>query len=228
MSRIAHPSHPTEVFERGEWPEPRARPVGVVGTATGMAGPAPGVAGPVRVAGPAGLGRLLVAFRVGRGWSQEELANRSGLSVRAIRDLERGHVRRPRRASVALLADAFGLTDAERGAVAAAVREPGAAAELARLCAGLPLALRIAAAKLTSHRQPIADYLTELAAGNPLSALETGGDEQAAVRTAFDTSYHGLPAAAQPPSQQLRRWHRRWRVDCLTGPSAGPAYSGRL
>jgi tetratricopeptide (TPR) repeat protein len=75
--------------------------------------------------------------------------------------------------------------------------EPGAAAELARLCAGLPLALRIAAAQLTGHPQPIAEYVAELAAGDRLSALEAGGDEQAAVRAAFDASYHGLPAAAR-------------------------------
>jgi tetratricopeptide (TPR) repeat protein len=66
------------------------------------------------------LGRLLVAMRVGRGWSQEELAARSGMSVRAIRDLERGHVLRPRRTSIALLADAMELGAVERSAVAEA------------------------------------------------------------------------------------------------------------
>jgi len=75
--------------------------------------------------------------------------------------------------------------------------EPEAAAELARLCARLPLALRIAAAQLTGHPQPIADYVAELAAGNRLPALEASGDEQIAVRAAFDASYHGLPAGAR-------------------------------
>jgi tetratricopeptide (TPR) repeat protein/transcriptional regulator with XRE-family HTH domain len=60
------------------------------------------------------LGRLLIGFRVDRGLSQEALASRSGMSVRAIRNLERGHVERPRRTSIALLADALALTDAER------------------------------------------------------------------------------------------------------------------
>jgi transcriptional regulator with XRE-family HTH domain len=63
------------------------------------------------------VGRLLVSFRLGRGLSQEELADRSGMSVRAIRDLERGRVARPRRTSIALLADALALIDAERVAL---------------------------------------------------------------------------------------------------------------
>lgn len=81
-------------------------------------------------AGILDLGRLLTALRAGRGWSQEELADRSGLSVRAIRDLERGHVRRPRRASIALLTDALNLSEAERSAVAEAVQEAQPAASV--------------------------------------------------------------------------------------------------
>jgi transcriptional regulator with XRE-family HTH domain len=60
------------------------------------------------------FGQLVVDHRRRRGLTQEELAERSGLSVRAIRDVESGRVRRPRSSSVRLLADAFGLTDAER------------------------------------------------------------------------------------------------------------------
>jgi transcriptional regulator with XRE-family HTH domain len=77
---------------------------------------------------------MLPAYRMRRGWSQEDLVRRSGLSVRAIRDLERGHVRRPRPASISLLADALELTEAQRRDLADAVGEaqglsmpPGAA-----------------------------------------------------------------------------------------------------
>jgi hypothetical protein len=69
-----------------------------------------------------------------------------------------------------------------------------ATAELARLCACLPLALRIAAARVGSHPEPIAIQAVELAAGNRLSFLEAGGDDQAAVRAAFGLSYTALPA----------------------------------
>jgi tetratricopeptide (TPR) repeat protein/transcriptional regulator with XRE-family HTH domain len=73
-----------------------------------------GVNGKVNGAGE--FGQLLAGFRFGRGLSQEELADRSGMSVRAIRSLEHGQVGRPRWASVSLLADGLGLSDAERTA----------------------------------------------------------------------------------------------------------------
>ncbi|MEU1631123.1 helix-turn-helix transcriptional regulator [Streptomyces sp. NPDC020096] len=56
-----------------------------------------------------GLGAALRAQRVAVGLTQEQLAGRSGLSVRAIGDLERGKVARPHRESVRLLAEALGL-----------------------------------------------------------------------------------------------------------------------
>ncbi len=69
-------------------------------------------------------------------------------------------------------------------------------ADLARLCAYLPLALRIVAAKLRTerHRQ-IADVVAQLASGNRLDVLEVEDDPGAAVRVAFDTAYDALPPA---------------------------------
>jgi transcriptional regulator with XRE-family HTH domain len=55
--------------------------------------------------------RLLLRRRVEAGMSQEELAHRTGLSVRAISDIERGFTARPRRSSVGLLARALGLDE---------------------------------------------------------------------------------------------------------------------
>ena len=45
-----------------------------------------------KVNGGGEFGQLLAGFRFGRGLSQEELADRSGMSVRAIRSLEHGQV----------------------------------------------------------------------------------------------------------------------------------------
>jgi tetratricopeptide (TPR) repeat protein/transcriptional regulator with XRE-family HTH domain len=54
------------------------------------------------------------AHRRRLGLTQEELAERAGLSVRGVRKLEAGRVDVPRPATVRLLADAFGLTGRER------------------------------------------------------------------------------------------------------------------
>jgi transcriptional regulator with XRE-family HTH domain len=59
---------------------------------------------------------MLASLRLDRGFSQEELAARSGMSVRAIGDLERGQVSRPRPASVSLLAGALALNHDEQAA----------------------------------------------------------------------------------------------------------------
>jgi DNA-binding SARP family transcriptional activator len=76
--------------------------------------------------------------------------------------------------------------------------DPDAAAEVAALCAGLPLALRIAAAHLTRHaRQPMGGFAAQLRAGNRLSMLSVAGDEQSAVRASFDLSYAALRPAAR-------------------------------
>ncbi len=76
--------------------------------------------------------------------------------------------------------------------------EPVATADVATLCACLPLALRIAAAHLIRHpRQPVAGLAAELREGNRLAVLSVAGDDQSAVRAAFDLSYATLQPAAQ-------------------------------
>ncbi|KAA9166381.1 tetratricopeptide repeat protein [Amycolatopsis acidicola] len=70
--------------------------------------------------------------------------------------------------------------------------EPEAAWRLAELCGHLPLALRVAAANLTTRAKPrIADLVYELSRGDRLGA----------VTNAFDVSYEALPP-------QLRRLFR--------------------
>jgi predicted ATPase/transcriptional regulator with XRE-family HTH domain len=64
---------------------------------------------------------LLRQHRMASDLSQEALAERAGLSVRAISDLERGLRRSPYRETVRFLADALGLAAADRAALEAAV-----------------------------------------------------------------------------------------------------------
>jgi hypothetical protein len=107
-------------------------------------------------------------------------------------------------------------------------REPEAAAELARVCGGLPLALRIAAANLTDRpARSIARHVAALRTDDRLSELAVDDDPQIAVRVAFVQSYAragpgvrrmfrelGLapgadlspPAAAAPGGTWTRRW----------------------
>jgi tetratricopeptide (TPR) repeat protein/transcriptional regulator with XRE-family HTH domain len=62
----------------------------------------------------ADLGQLLRGYRRAAGLTQEELAERSGLSARAIADIECARTKRPYRASVQALADALALSDSQR------------------------------------------------------------------------------------------------------------------
>ncbi|GGV68765.1 XRE family transcriptional regulator [Streptomyces longisporoflavus] len=78
-----------------------------------------------RAAGqPVPFAELLRRHRDRSGLTQQQLADFATLSVRAIRDLESGRVRRPRRDSVGLLADALRLGEAERRQLHAAGGSP--------------------------------------------------------------------------------------------------------
>ncbi len=70
---------------------------------------------PAHVAGQHRPGGWLRQQRIAAGLTQEDLAERSGVSVRAIADLERGRTRKPYPSSVRALVRALGLPD-EAGA----------------------------------------------------------------------------------------------------------------
>ncbi|TWP47456.1 tetratricopeptide repeat protein [Lentzea tibetensis] len=95
----------------------------------------------------------------------------------------------PERDAMALLATSLGD---ERVAA-----EPEAVAELAELCAHLPLALRITAANLANLPfRSLADGVRDLMASR-LSSLQVPGSDDLAVRRAFDLSYRALAPDAQ-------------------------------
>lgn len=88
--------------------------------------------------------------------------------------------------SVALVSELLG---ADRVAA-----EPAAVAELAELCGHLPLALRIAAASVTTRpARPVAAHVERLRSGDRLAVLAVAGDDHATVATAFELSYRRLP-----------------------------------
>src|SRR5215213_7746286 len=63
-------------------------------------------------------------YRTGAGLSQEELAERAGLTAAAVSQLERGVRHRPQPRTVRALADALDLAGDERTALLAAGRGP--------------------------------------------------------------------------------------------------------
>ena len=89
------------------------------------------------VSEPPGL--WLRGQRIAAGLTQEDLAERSGVSVRTIADMERGRTRRPYPSSVRALIRALGLPDATGTELVARYRAPGDEPALAALAA-LPAA----------------------------------------------------------------------------------------
>jgi tetratricopeptide (TPR) repeat protein/DNA-binding XRE family transcriptional regulator len=73
------------------------------------------------------FGQLVGEHRRRLGLTQEELAERTGVSVRTIRDIEADRRRAPRPASVRLLADAFALLGAQRETFLLAASASGSA-----------------------------------------------------------------------------------------------------
>ena len=87
------------------------------------------------MAEPGAFGALLRSLRIAAGLTQEELAEASGLSVRAVSDLERGINQSARKATTRLLAEALRLSGPVRQEFEAAARgrQPVAAEALAGL-----------------------------------------------------------------------------------------------
>jgi DNA-binding XRE family transcriptional regulator len=77
-------------------------------------------------ADPRKFGALVRQSRTAAGLTLEDLAERTGLGVRTISDIERGLVRRPHRSSVELICAALGLG----GQCGGSRRADGRAAEL--------------------------------------------------------------------------------------------------
>jgi predicted ATPase/DNA-binding XRE family transcriptional regulator len=161
------------------------------------------------------LAKDIALLRTRRGWTQEELAEHSGVSVRTIRNMELGRVLNPRRSSVTLLARALGLA-----AEVAAQREE-AGAEAGRWRGPQPphsaligprstcehLAQTVCANRLTTFHGPGGVGKTRLALG---VAAQVGASFEHGVAV---VELGGLPAerdrGADQTSAILERVHRQ-------------------
>jgi tetratricopeptide (TPR) repeat protein/transcriptional regulator with XRE-family HTH domain len=113
------------------------------------------------------LGDLLASLRNRAGMTQEELAVASGLSVRSISDIERSKVSRPRRRSLELLAEAFGLDAAQAEALIARSRGmplpwPEAGADGARPTGAAPPRQRVSPRQLPAVTSAFAGRAAQL------------------------------------------------------------------
>ncbi|MDF3043242.1 MAG: hypothetical protein K0Q71_5948, partial [Thermomicrobiales bacterium] len=115
------------------------------------------------------FGPLLRRLRLVAGLSQEELAERSGLSARGISALETGYRATPRPETVRLLADALGLDAAARTELVAAARPElavpaGARLRTAAVGRGPPLArpLPVPPTRLVGREQEVAALCARL------------------------------------------------------------------
>src|SRR4029077_12081114 len=87
----------------------------------------------MKAGAPGAFGAQLKALREAAGFTQEELATISGLSVHAVSALERGERRRPQLETVRALSAALDLTDSARDALMASARPPAPRAAVEEL-----------------------------------------------------------------------------------------------
>lgn len=130
------------------------------------------------------FGCLLRTARQARGLTQEDLADATGISVRAIRNLERGRVRTPQRHTAHGLADTLGLSGEDRDRFLAASR-PGrdaAAGDTGPGRTGVPAELPAAITDLTGRDLEMATVRGH--------ALDTAAGERGAAAV---VSVHGPP-----------------------------------
>ncbi|WP_330284484.1 helix-turn-helix domain-containing protein [Streptomyces sp. NBC_00588] len=106
------------------------------------------------------LAEALVTAREAACLTQEDLAERSGVSVRAIRNLETGHTARPRKQSLVLIARALGLPPGEVGRLMRRSHPEGRREPAAPAPAELPAAPRHRLAGRQAHIDALRTHLS--------------------------------------------------------------------
>ena len=128
---------------------------------------------------------LLRHLRTTAALSQEELSERSGLSLRGISDLERGVRRAPHLTTVRVLADALALSPTDRQALLAAARPgalPGTPQAASGGCALLPLPLT----PLLGRERELTTLVSLLGSGDIRLVTLTGAGGSGKTRLALE------------------------------------------
>ncbi len=144
---------------------------------------------------PVQPGPLIRRFRVANGLSQEQLAERSGLSARAVSDLERGLRTQPRPETLRMLGDALELGPEDRDALLAAARpdllQPTPQPEVRRATNSLPRPR----SALIGRRAEVGDALDRLGSGAKLLTL-TGPGGVGKTRIALEIAGRAIDDAS--------------------------------
>ncbi|WP_027943527.1 ATP-binding protein [Amycolatopsis taiwanensis] len=129
------------------------------------------------------FGNLLLTHRRAAGMTQADLAEISGVSVRALRDLERGRARAAQRRSAEALADAMGLSGGDREfflVTAKEGRRRTPRTEQATVVCALPPAV----ARLLGRERELRTLADEVATGGVISIVGHPGVGKTALAVA--------------------------------------------
>jgi tetratricopeptide (TPR) repeat protein/transcriptional regulator with XRE-family HTH domain len=111
------------------------------------------------------IGRLLTDRRAASGLTQEQVADRAQLSVRALRNIESGLVTRPRRRTVHALIEVLGL-GGDDAALLKKVMTTGAGDQLARIGVPVARALPAAPSRFVGRGEAVEHLLRGLRSGD--------------------------------------------------------------
>jgi transcriptional regulator with XRE-family HTH domain len=161
---------------------------------------------------PATFGILQRGHRLAAGVSQATLAERAGLSLRGVSDLERGARRTPYPDTVRRLAEALGLSDQDRAGLLASGRRVGRSFHLAPV----PVSLPVPMAALIGRDDAVAE-VQQLLGGFRLVTL-TGPGGIGKTRLALEVARHLTPH--YPDGVALAQF------DALSAPELVPARVG--
>jgi predicted ATPase/transcriptional regulator with XRE-family HTH domain len=144
---------------------------------------------------PEQLGSLIRRFRLAGGLSQEQLAEKSGLSARAVSDLERGVRAHTRPETLRMLAEGLDLGDSDREALLHAARpELRQSSGTATIAHGPGNGLPIPPSALIGRDPQVAELVSRLSGGIGQLITLTGPGGVGKTRLALEAAHRAAPA----------------------------------